>query len=147
MTTIACNLEELAGDRLIEWGDGPRFPTDKIGRIRDSLYGYAGHPENALKFLEWRKTPKKALPVFNSDDGEEESRFDVLELNDTGIWLWNHHCVPVKVSQAYYAIGSGSLLAVYHMRNGKSPKRAIELAIQVDKSSGGPVQVLKLHEK
>jgi len=147
MTTIACNLEELAGDRLIAWGDEPRFRTDKIGRIGSSLYGFSGHPENAMKFLSWRKTPKCEAPDFSGANDDEELSFDVLELNDTGIWLWNHHCVPVKVSEAYYAIGSGSLLAVYHMRNGKSPKRAIELAIQVDKSSGGPVQVLKLHEK
>jgi len=140
VTIIAATLQEMAGDRLIEWDENPPFYTPKIGRIGNSIYGICGNPEDAGRFLEWIGSQrKKERPNF------EEDSFDVLQLNSEGLWLWNKEGVPIRVAENCYAIGPSAMLAIHHMRTGKSPKRAVELVLRAEKRAVGPVDVLLLN--
>lgn len=143
MTTVATNLREMAADQHVVYGDNPRFRTRKIFRIRDSIYGYCGEVEPALIFLEWRRHPRAQRPIFDLSTLEKDD-FEVLELSSKGLFLWGKHLIPIEVRDNYYSIGTGAALAIWHMEQGIEPRRAVELALKIDRNSGGPVDSLRL---
>lgn len=143
MTTIACNLREMAADTLVV-NSGPMYHADKIFRIGLSLVGTAGDGHMCLAFVEWFKSPKrsmhtlqKMIPIEHRDD------ILLIELNPGGIHLWNGWGVPERIHNTYYAIGSGSMTAIGELRRGLPPEDAVKAASEWDENTRG-LQVLKL---
>lgn len=58
------------------------------------------------------------------------------------ILVWGDHG-PWRVDRPYYALGSGSAVALGAMQCGATAEQAVEAAIALDIYSGGPVRVLK----
>lgn len=137
MTTVVCNRASMAADKRIS--GGPIFSSTKIFRVNGSLIGVAGHLEQALRFVEWRRTPEQK-PAFN-----EPVNFEALELRPDGalVW-WGPEMVGVAIEDDYYAIGSGSAIALGAMAMGASPKQAIKAASRWDVSTGSEVQTMAL---
>lgn len=146
MTIIASTLNGMAGDRIISWDVD--FNTHKIHRVHDRIIGLAGDFESAMLFLEWRskalEKPKLPLAPPNIDENDEDQSFGALELGPDGLWLWGPRLVPIRVLESCYAIGTGSEIAIHHMRTGKSPVRAVELALRFNKRAVGAVDYLEL---
>lgn len=140
MTTIACNRKGMAADKRIS--NVPLFKTNKIFRIRGSLIGIAGNTEQALRFVEWRRSPD-AKPTFI-----ETASFEALELSPDGkLTWWGTEMVGIEIQDECYAIGSGAAYALGAMAMRASPKRAIEVAARYDSSTGSDVQVMTLGAK
>lgn len=147
MTTIATDGIVMAADSRVT-GDGPMYPTEKIFRIRGSLFGTAGDGFMGLALLEWLKTKRrdrKALYEMwdKTTLGIEDADVLFIELSPKGIFLWNCWGIAEPVRRPSYAIGSGAMAAVAAMET-KSPEDAIRTALNYDEFSGPPIQVVPL---
>lgn len=140
MTTIVCNRLGMAADKRIS--GGPIFASTKIFRVNGSLIGVAGNMEQALRFVEWRKTPEQK-PQF-----AEQVGFEALELRPDGVLVWwGCEMVGVAIEDDYYAIGSGAALALGAMAMGATPKQAIQVASKWDVATGSEIQTMSLKGK
>ena len=139
MTTIACNskLRIMAADRKVISGD-LYFPSTKIFRIGSDLVGACGNPDYCEKFFEWFKKQRGKPPKI------DDTEFDGLVLNKTGIYLYGGLCVPIKVDRDFDAIGSGALGALVAMEDGADPKTAIEKTHKFDNNTSFETDVLEL---
>jgi hypothetical protein len=136
MTTIVANLECMAADHRVTSG-GPIAHVKKIHRIADSLYGLAGDIDPGFVFLEWlasSKPDKIRLYRMLGEDGR--NNFTVLELSPKGLALWSGWGVRVPILDTSYAIGTGAMSALSHVKEGESPEKAIRRAAILDECSG-----------
>lgn len=137
MTTIVCNSTTMAADK--RGTSNPIFKTTKIFRVRGSLIGISGNIEQALRFVEWRRTPE-GKPAFT-----EGASLEVLELSADGkITWWGPEMVGVTIENDFYAVGSGAMAAMGAMSMGASPKRAVVVASLWDAATGSDVQTMTL---
>lgn len=135
MTTIVCNRKCMAADR--RGTSNPVFKMTKLFRVGGSIIGVAGNVEQALRFVEWRRTPE-SKPTF-----AEASSIEVLELTADGRLLWwGAEMVGVPIENEFYAIGTGAMAAMGAMSMGASPKRAVAVAALWDAATGPDVQVM-----
>lgn len=137
MTTIVANRKGMAADKLVS--NVPLFKTSKIFRVKGSLIGIAGNTEQALRFVEWRRSPD-AKPTF-----VETASFEALELSADGkLTWWGTEMIGIAIEDDCYAIGSGAAYALGAMGMGSSLKRAIEVAARYDSATGTDVQTMSL---
>lgn len=147
MTTIACNLKEMAADSCITLDDiglgTGQESVKKLHRIGKSIFGergdnVAGVPvmlEWISKGAKWKKPPE--LP--------KGADFSLLELSPKGIFLWGSDMTCEHLIADNYAIGSGGKVALYCMRVLKmSPAQAVAEAIKVDAYSRAPIHTERL---
>lgn len=140
MTTIVCNHTTMAADKRIS--GVPMFKTCKIHRIKGSLIGFAGNTEQALRFIEWRRSPD-GKPTFI-----ETASFEAIELSSDGrLTWWGTEMVGIPIEDEYYAIGSGAAYALGAMAMKASPKHAIEVAARYDSCTGSDIQTMTLSQK
>lgn len=140
MTTIVCTRTTMAADKRVS--GCPIFKTAKIYRIKGALIGFCGNVEQALRFIEWRRSPD-AKPTF-----VETSDIQALELSADGrLTLWGAEMVGIPIEDEFYAIGSGAFVALGAMAMRASPKRAIEIAAKYDTNTGSEVQIMTLGGK
>jgi hypothetical protein len=140
MTTIACNLECMAADQRVV-NSGPMYPADKIFRLGDSLFGTAGDGFMSLVMIEWLQGKRNKPALRKLFDHHDKDSILVIELNTTGIYLWNGWGVPERVKLTHYSIGSGSMSAQNAMNRGDTPEQAVRSAMTLDENTGGDVQV------
>ena len=112
-------------------------PVDavKLYRVGDHVAGCAGEPTQYLQFLEWFRD-RGDQPTLNEN-------FSVLTMGSDGVLWWDRNCVGVRVGKPA-AIGTGQPFAMAAMLAGASPKRAVEIAMKLDESSGGTVRTMRL---
>lgn len=141
MTTIAYKKGELAADSRIVVGD--TIITDghrKVHRLRDGrLVAWAGSVEDAERLV---TALRKGHPMPRLDciSALLVSPDGTVELYEGNVWI-------KQGKQPHYAVGSGSPYALAAMDAGVGAKRAVQIAIKRDTSSGGRVQTLKLKRK
>lgn len=142
MTTIACNLREIAGDTRCVWeGAGTdAYRSLKIYEGPKALYGVHGsNCDGVISAIQWLKdgAPKLERPV-----PPEEAEWDwkIIELTDAGIALYNTLCERDLCLEPMLAIGSGAKVAMYCMKFLKmSPAQAVAEAAKVDDWTDVPV--------
>lgn len=140
MTTIVCDRRSMAADR--RGTSNPVFKTTKIFRVHGSLIGVSGNLEQALRFVEWRRTPE-SKPTFS-----EGASLEVLELSPDGtITWWGPEMVGVVIENDFYAVGSGAMAALGAMSMGATPKQAVAIASVWDAATGPEVQTMTLGGK
>jgi len=144
MTTIVCSsaLGCMAADKRVT-NPGAYYPADKIFRIGHSLFGTAGDGFMSLVMIEWLKTAQRNRHMLYRNWNENTDKDDVwiLELNPSGIYLWNGWGVPEKIHLKRYSIGSGQLAALKALDMGATPEDAVKGASEYDEASGCGVQV------
>lgn len=117
------------------------FDTPKICRADNALIGAAGDAADCERFLLWypERTVKK-WPAMRS--------LEALVLTAEGLLLYLTACKgqAVKISSAFYAIGSGAMAALGALHMGASPEEAVRIAALVSPTTGGPIEVLHLKE-
>jgi hypothetical protein len=130
----------MAADRKVT--GVPMFSTTKIFRVKGSLIGIAGNTEQALRFVEWRRSPD-TKPTF-----VETANFEALELSHDGrLTWWGTEMVGITLDDPFYAIGSGAPYALGAMAMRASPRHAIEVAACFDSGTGNDVQTMTLRGK
>lgn len=145
MTTIACNLREMAGDtRVTCEGIG----TDSYSNIKlfvsyGSIYGTRGENcDGQVRGIEWLQDGK--IPE-NRPDPPKDADWQILELSPAGIALYNTWMERDLLLDTCMAIGSGRKVALYCMRVlGMTPAQAVAEACKMDDFSGPPVYVCSL---
>lgn len=137
MTTIVCNKQGMAADKRIS--GGPIFRSTKLFKVNGSILGIAGNTEQALRFVEWRRTPE-TKPAF-----VDSCSIEALELCADGtLKYWGAEMVGIPIEEDYYAIGSGAQLALGAMSMGASLKKAIGIAARWDTGTGSEIQTMAL---
>lgn len=136
MTTILCDRETLAADRLVT-GDGMKHGTAcKIRLSADGdIIGLAGNPFDIDAFLAWYNGPRTDPP--NVSDTTE-----ILVLTTTGQILCFNHRGHSFEHDSPAAIGSGAALAYGAYAAGASPAQAVKIASERDIHSGGGVDAM-----
>lgn len=137
MTTIAANLKEMAADSRTS-DDCVYFTCDsKITRHGKDIIGCCGNLDSIAKFLAWYET-KGDAPEFEGDD------FEAIVLRHEGLFFYSNSTRCKRITDPFFAVGSGAMGALAALHCGKSPKAAVETAIKCDKNSGPPVIVERL---
>lgn len=145
MTTIACNLKEMAGDSLVtddDIGTGTRLGM-KLWRVRKSVFGVAGEDcsgEGLARY--WLEHDYKThQPPVPDDDWD----WHFLELSPQGIFVWDKWMHREQVMEETMAIGSGRKVALYCMRIlHMTPAKAVFEASKVDHHTRPPVHTVPL---
>lgn len=112
---------------------------DKIERVGECLVGCAGDVSAIFKFLAWFRDQKLERPEFTDD-----CSFTALVLHRTGMFVYFNSTFGSRVTDKFFAFGSGGMAAKAAMLCGKTPAEAVAIAIKCDKNSGGPVRNFSL---
>ena len=136
MTTIACDGKTISGDGLIT-GNGAIHDDQcqKVFHLRDgSVVGMSGEP-----FLH-----QSALNFLNGDAGELDlgTNFEALILKPDGKLFCMDGMGRTYPQSIPSATGSGFQFALAVMKMGRTAKEAVELAEQLDPSTGGAITTL-----
>jgi len=146
MTTIACNLKEMAGDSRGGYeGVGTDFvKVMKLFTANGSIYGMQGEDcAGQIHAVDW--IMKGAIPenkpmIF-------QANWHFLELSPKGIFLWNNVHEREPLLHNVMAVGSGRKVALYGMIYlGMSPAEAVLAASKVDVNTGPPIFVASLKD-
>lgn len=139
MTTIAFRDGALAADTGVNAGGSISFHRCKLRRIGDAIYGFCGAAQLQNVVFDYFEIPKGDKPKF-----DDELFVNVLKVNQDGVFMIERNLEPYPVNGDFYAIGSGSDLALGAMATGASAVRAIEIAIEFDDATCGTVDHLEL---
>jgi hypothetical protein len=139
MTTICADAKRgmMACDSMTSTSDS-WWPSTKVYRAGDALIGGAGEAASVRQFVTWYADGQR-LPRPKIADN-----FCALVLSKDGLSYWASNLVPEPIERGFHAIGSGGNAALGAMLAGANAKRAVEIACEVDTSSGGEVVLHKL---
>lgn len=149
MTTIAFRDGILAADtRGTDEGYHPGiYRTEKLFRVGEAVVATAGDDSTGMLFVDWftaRQKGKRVKPPAALVLGAEGADFCVLVLMGEGLFWADKWCRLIKVSDEFYAIGSGSPYAMGAMAKGATAEEAVRIAMRWDPHTGGEVQTMKL---
>ncbi len=148
MTTIACNLKEIAADTRVTWeGVGSDIYTGvKLFAGDQAIWGVTGENcTGSILAIEWllagaHKDYRPAPPEY-----EHDWSWKIIELSRQGIALFNEHMERELCAEAFLAVGSGRKVAMYCMKFlGMSPAEAVREACRVDHWSEVPIYSARL---
>jgi hypothetical protein len=141
MTTIAASFEDrlLVTDSRISDGD-TTWRAIKAEVFNGRIYATAGEAADTEKFMAWiRRGRRGARPKVDSE-------FQALALTPEGLFFFDQHLYPMRLLHPM-AIGSGAKAARGAMAMGADIRRAVEIACDIDHSSGLPLQEYRLEEE
>lgn len=135
MTTIAFDGETLASDSQSITQFVDPLPTQKIFRRKGRLFAVAGDYAQSLVVIDWLCDGEK--PSFNRNE------FMVAEVIGKKMEVYDGEFYPYPAIPPF-AFGSGGVFAMAAMLAGAKAKRAVEIACQLDESSGGKIRTFKV---
>ena len=140
MTTIATDGKTMASDTRQGADFIDQVESIKVFRIKGEVVGICGDYAEARRYLEWLQNGSKKddKPHF-----DKEADFEALHLTQKGVFSVTKNLYRVATGTPA-ACGSGGCHAIAAMMAGATPKRAVEISIQLDPFSGGRVMVMKL---
>lgn len=139
MTVVAYKDGVLASDSLIQAGGMRSGSATKIIKTRDGfLAGGAGEMGKMVRFLRWADGDK-------SEPTEDLEGFEgILVYPDGRVISYDGTGEPLDIKSEFYALGTGSDIAIGVMEMGGTPQQAVKAAIKWSTGCGGKVQVVKL---
>ena len=147
MTTIAWDGETLAADSCVssEEFTHPTFFT-KLRKVSNLIIGSCGDVYSSLQFERWVRNnhAKEGLLCENAEANFPrcfDENFEAIVVFPWRAVTYNRLGIPHTVSDRE-ALGSGAGYAIAAMLAGADAKRAVEIACQLDPSSGGKVKVI-----
>jgi hypothetical protein len=129
---------------------GQCFSVDKIERISGGRYFLgSGHCYTINLAKRWADSnySEEEWPDFSPiRDDEEKYGMSCLIISEDGehVTLLDSELVPMEVFDDIVATGSGGMIAKAAILAGASVERAIEIAIELDTNSGGPVRLHRI---
>ena len=147
MTVVAYKEGVMASDSMIslrETGDKLIFGP-KVCKIGSALVGASGSAQILRKIKEI-KSHVNILNRISSilDDDEEDHDFDIMVLLCGKKFVFDNSVVPCEIYDEFFAIGSGSSLALGAMSFGASAEEAVRVAIKHNVFCGGEVYSVSL---
>ena len=137
MTTIAVRDGVMACDTHVSGNAG--VGAIKMRKRRGIIVGFAGDWIAGVALAEHVLAGStKGVTPHSADD------LELLVLKEDGVYLLDAYFRPVKITHAYYAIGSGAECAMVAMNMGATAPEAVAEAIKVDDSTWGRVRKLSL---
>lgn len=116
---------------------GTWFPMTKVHRNGPELVGICGNAKDAFAWVQWYANGKRgARPKMESFGG--------LILRADGLYCVGEDAFEMPIERGFHAVGSGGPCALAAFMAGADPKRAVEIACEIDAHSGGAVIVHKL---
>lgn len=139
MTTIASDAKRgvMAADSMTSTSDS-WWPSTKVHRVPGALIGGAGEAASIRQFVTWFSDGQRSPRPRISDN------FCALVLTAEGLCYWASNLVPEPIERGFHAIGSGGNAALGALLAGANVQKAVQIACQVDTSSGGEVVVHRL---
>lgn len=152
MTTIAYRDGVLASDSRATWDDYTKSDCIKMWKLVSKvepvkgpvLFGGAGDLYAALLFKDWLE--RGGEPNLHDRGVESDGDFDALIVHATGIYGANRYCRLERITEPYWAHGSGRQAALAAMHCGKSAMDAVRMAARIDPFTGGRVVSMRLDE-
>lgn len=139
MTTIAWDGRTLAADTLVSANGLRDARSTKIWRRGRVLFGATGSSPLAERFRSWVIAGMDGKdPYHGADDGN-----GLIVTRDSAVCFGPDGPWSVR-RELFYALGSGYPIAMGAMSAGADARRAVEIAIEHDTKSGGPITVLTL---
>lgn len=145
MTTVACNLKEMAADTRVVWEGissdsytGLKLYTSKRG----SVFGVTGNNcSGVIRAIEWLQQETPALEHRpQPPNGDHDWDWRIIELSPQGIAVYNELLEREPIMDGMVAVGSGRKVALYCMKYlGMSPAQAVAEAAKVDEWTDVPV--------
>lgn len=152
MTTIVATFDSekkdgaMVGDTWITYAVSFKG-SPKIWAAAGCAWGGAGGTGPLDIFRLWTEGHGKR-PEFNKkdkeeDDEEETAKLEILQLHPTkGLHLWINGDPPLKVDEAFYAIGTGAAFAIGALERGATISEALEIAARRDKGTQLPGHII-----
>ena len=153
MTTIAYREGVIAADtRGTDEGYHPGiYRTEKLFRVDDDIVATAGDDATGMIFVDWygskRKGGRRPKPPSALILGIEAASFCVLVLTKEGLFWADKWCRLIKITDEFYAIGSGAPYAMGAMAHGATAEDSVRTAMRWDPNTGGEVQTMKRGDK
>lgn len=146
MTTIAYRDGVLAADTQQSYGNLRVMGINKIVKAGGLLAGATGDAVACKNFLDWvmKGCPESCPPMVWSMDKDWRGTGYIF-LDGMVIEFWPQGSLVHR--PAFFAAGSGCDFAMGAMANGADARRAVEIAAEYDKNTGGIVQSLSIHEQ
>ncbi len=138
MTCIAVRNGVMAADSQVTH-QSLRTAGEKLFQVGDDLVGICGDLTAALVFVDWYADRESRRP-----DLTQENEFEALVLTGEGLTYWTANLRPQTIRQEFYAIGSGSHLAIGAMARGASAKQAVLIACDWCPNCSAPVVTARL---
>lgn len=143
MTVIAWDGRELAGDKQSTHANMARTPTRtrKVYRVVGSdgevrLIGCAGNSDDCQNYVRWAKGLVLERPTFTS--------LHVLCIEERRrVWSAEEKIIWERVRSKFWAIGTGSDIALGAMASGKSAREAVLIASRFSTGCGFGVDVVR----
>lgn len=143
MTTLACNLKEMAGEtRVTMEGIGTdAFQAIKIFIGKDAIYAVTGENcTGSLRALEWLQSEQLEDRRPQPPEYEHDWSWLIVELSADGIGIYNEYLEREQTLEPVLALGSGRKVALYCMKYlHMSPAEAVREACKVDHHSELPI--------
>jgi hypothetical protein len=142
VTTVAWKNGQLAADKkLDQW-----MTTCKIFKLPNGAHlSGSGNFDDIIEIAAWFNAgcPPESIPQYSGDDTD----LLIMEADGSCYWLTDPFLRKMKITEAYYAIGSGSKVALGAMAAGKSAKDAVIIASKHDVNTGNGVDIVKVRKK
>lgn len=127
---MVCDTRVTSGD---QWWEDPQ----KVVRIGDELIGFAGAATEGDRWLAWYAAGQNGpMPKI--------ANACALVLGPSGLKVLDSSGGFCPIHRGFMGMGSGGTLAVAAYMGGADAKKAVEIACQIDSSSGGRVIVHRL---
>lgn len=150
MTTIACNLKEMAADTKVSFeGIGTDvFSGLKLYKSDHAIFGLTGGDcSGQIIGLEWLKLGGTPGSAGERPIPPKQADWLILELSRNGIAVYNEYLERDPVLAKYIAVGSGRKVAMYCMKVlGMSPVEAVREACKADDWSDTPIYIATLSD-
>lgn len=151
MTTIACNLHEIAADtRCTEEGVGVDvYSTVKLYSAKSgAIYGLTGENcDGSLRAIEWLQGDRLTETKPHPPEYEHDWSWRLIELSAGGIAVYNTYLERDPTLEPFLAVGSGRKVAMYCMKVLRmSPAEAVREACKMDHWSEVPIYTASLKD-
>lgn len=148
MTTLACNLKEMAGDTRISWDE---VGMDTIQGVKlfvgnGAIYGMTGgNCTGVIRALEWLQSSRNPPDMPQPPEYDHDWDWRIFELSSQGIAIYNEMLEREQSLEPMLALGSGRKVALYCMKYLRmSPAEAVREACKVDHHSELPIYTASL---
>jgi hypothetical protein len=145
MTTIVYRAPFLVGDRCCSHNGSRHYDQQKIFRRHDgALIGIAGNGNLAARWRNWWMDgePEGKEPARAFGDGDDYSIGGFIIRRDGAVIQFDRFGED-EVTGPYFAIGSGSEVALGALAMGATAKQAVEICVRYDVFSGGVPDILE----
>lgn len=147
MTTAVWSYKHmtLGADRqCATWID-----VGKVFPLRDGSYlAGAGYYDDILEVAKWLNEggDEDEKPNIPGKDDDKDSDYILVEPDGTAYWLTSPYLRKVKITNEFYAVGSGSRAALGALYAGATVEEALSIAAKLDNYTGPVFNTVKIEK-